>query len=93
MNLPPGGLRVRPQGSAGGHKGMRSIIEEIGTQEFARLRVGIGRPPIGMDEVEYVLGAMARTERKEAGEVLARSVQAVRCVLAEGIIAAMNRFN
>ena len=93
MNLPRGGLRLRPQGSAGGHKGMRSIIEETGTQEFARLRVGIGRPPVGMDEVEYVLSAMARTERKEAGEVLARAVQAVRCVLAEGIIAAMNRFN
>ena len=93
MNLPLGGLRLRPRGSAGGHKGIRSIIEETGTQEFARLRVGIGRPPVGMDEVEYVLSAMARTERKEAGEVLARAVQAVRCVLAEGIIAAMNRFN
>ena len=93
MDLPQGELRLRPSGSAGGHNGMKSILEAIGTQSFARLRIGIGRPPVGVDEVEYVLGAMAPEERKRADEVVERATQAVICALAEGIDIAMNRFN
>jgi PTH1 family peptidyl-tRNA hydrolase len=93
MDLPQGELRLRPSGSAGGHNGMKSILEAIGTQSFARLRIGIGRPPVGVDEVEYVLGAMAPEERKRADEVVERATQAVICTLAEGIDVAMNRFN
>lgn len=93
MDLAPGHLRLRHRGSAGGHNGMRSIIESIGVQDFARLRVGIGRPPIGVDEVTYVLGTMTGEERDQADKVVARAAQAIKCALAEGIDAAMNRYN
>ncbi len=93
MNLPLGTLRVRPRGSAGGHNGMKSIIAAIGTQEFARVRIGIGRPQPGVDQVGYVLGRMSPEEQSQAHEALGRAVQAVICVLNEGIDAAMNRFN
>ena len=93
MDLPQGEMRLRPSGSNGGHNGMKSIIEAIGTQGFARLRIGIGRPPMGVDEVDYVLGTMAPEERKKADEVVARAVQAVICALTEGVDVAMNRFN
>jgi PTH1 family peptidyl-tRNA hydrolase len=93
MDLPQGEMRLRPSGSNGGHNGMKSIIEAIGTQRFARLRIGIGRPPMGVDEVDYVLGTMAPQDRKKTDEVVGRAVQAVICTLAEGIDVAMNRFN
>jgi PTH1 family peptidyl-tRNA hydrolase len=93
MDLAPGHLRLRHRGSAGGHNGMRSIIESIGVQDFARLRVGIGRPPVGVDEVTHVLGTMAAEERDQADKAVERAAQAIRCALAEGIDVAMNRFN
>ena len=93
MDLPQGEMRLRPSGSNGGHNGMKSIIEAIGTQSFARLRIGIGRPPMGVDEVDYVLGTMAPQDRKKTDEVVERAVQAVISTLAEGIDVAMNRFN
>ena len=55
LDLPPGTIRIRPGGGSGGHKGMRSIIQYLGSQEFARLRIGIGRPPGRMDPADYVL--------------------------------------
>ena len=93
MDLPPGKLRVRPNGGAAGHRGMESIIEAIGTQEFARVRVGIGRPPAGVDEVEYVLGTMSAEEQRMGDEAVERAAQAAVCILSEGIDVAMNRFN
>ncbi len=93
MDLPPGKLRLRPRGSAGGHNGIKSIIEATGTQEFPRLRIGIGRPAEGQDWKDYVLGQMSPEERKLAEEAVARAAQAVVSVLTEGVAAAMNRFN
>lgn len=93
MDLPPGKLRLRSRGSAGGHNGIKSIIEATGTQEFPRLRIGIGRPAEGQDWKEYVLGQMSPEERKLAEEAVARAAQAVVSVLTEGVTAAMNRFN
>lgn len=93
INLPPGKLRLRPQGSAGGHNGIRSIIEAIGTQDFPRLRVGVGRPPDGADQIGHVLGALPPEEREATEDAIERVVQAVSCLLTDGIDTAMNRFN
>ena len=93
MELPLGALRLRPRGGAGGHNGIRSIIESLGTQDFPRLRVGIGQPETGGDRVAHVLGEMGAEERATADEAAERAAQAVTTVLSDGIDAAMNRFN
>ena len=93
VDLPLGTIRLRPDGSAGGHKGMTSIIDEIGTQAFPRLRIGIGRPPAGIDQIEHVLGAMSADEKKMAEQAISLAAEAAVSVLTEGLTAAMNRFN
>lgn len=91
MDLPPGKIRIRPGGSAGGHKGVASIIDFLGTEEFARVRIGIGRPD--GDEVSYVLGNFNPEERDTVSEAVKQAAEAVRCILTDGIDAAMNRYN
>ena len=93
MDLAPGTIRLRPGGSGGGHNGIKSIIAALGTQEFPRLRVGIGRPEPGADRVDYVLGTMSPDERGAVDDSIGRAVQAVVTLLTEGIDVAMNRFN
>ena len=93
MNLPLGKLRLRTQGSVGGHNGMKSIIGAIGTQEFVRLRIGIGSPPVGVNDVDYVLGRMTADEHTTAKHVVGRAAEAIVCVLTEDIDTAMNQFN
>lgn len=93
LDLPLGRLRMRPGGGSGGHQGMRSIIDSLGTQAFPRLRVGIDRPPGGMDPAEYVLQPFAEEEIALLSHCLDQAVAAVECWLAEGIAAAMDRFN
>ena len=93
MDLPVGRLRVRSRGGAGGHNGMKSIIEAVGTEEFTRVRIGIGRPPSGTDEVDYVLGTMSSEERSRVEEAVESAAQAVTCILAESVDVAMERFN
>ncbi len=93
LDLPLGRLRLRPEGGSGGHRGMRSIIETLGTQAFPRLRVGIDRPPGSMDPADYVLEPFGEEEAALAGEAVERAVAAVECWLSEGIVAAMDRFN
>jgi PTH1 family peptidyl-tRNA hydrolase len=93
LDLPQGTLRLRPHGSAGGHRGVRSIIEHLGTRDFARLRVGIGRPPGRMPPKAYVLQDFGADEWAEMQEVYARAVAAVECWIVDGIKEAMNRFN
>jgi len=93
LDLPLGRLRMRPEGGSGGHKGMRSIIDVLGTQAFPRLRVGIDRPPGRMDPADYVLQPFDREQQPFAAEALTLAVEAVECWLAEGIVAAMDRFN
>jgi PTH1 family peptidyl-tRNA hydrolase len=92
LDLPLGRLRLRPGGSAGGHRGIRSIIDSLGSQDFARLRVGIGRPE-GNDAVDYVLGDFNAAERQVMAESYARAAEAVECLLTQGLEGAMNRFN
>ena len=93
MDLPVGKVRLRPTGGSGGHRGIHSVVEGLATRDFPRLRVGIGRPPEGSDPVGYVLGNMSEEERSTVNAALARVGQAVESVVADGITAAMNRFN
>jgi PTH1 family peptidyl-tRNA hydrolase len=93
VNLPLGRLRARPAGSAGGHNGLRSIIEQLGTTEFARLRVGIGRGDPRRDLADYVLGGFDDDERPAVADVVGRAADAGELFVAEGIERVMNRFN
>ena len=91
MDLPPGALRLRAQGGSGGHKGMASIIERLGTQEFARIRIGIGRP--NNEAINWVLGRFSPSEQKLMEEVISQAVAAVECWIKQGIDQAMNEYN
>jgi peptidyl-tRNA hydrolase, PTH1 family len=92
LDLPLGKMRMRPHGSAGGHHGMESIIARIGTSNFPRLRVGIGRPNPDAD-IDHVLGSFEGDERELMDETFARAVEAIDVWLADGIDKAMNKFN
>lgn len=93
-DLEVGQLRLRPSGSAGGHHGLESVEQHLGSREYARLRLGIGRHPGTRREITgHVLGAFNRDERELFDRVLERAEAQVRCWLTEGLSAAMNRFN
>jgi PTH1 family peptidyl-tRNA hydrolase len=93
LDLPLGTLRLRPEGGSSGHKGMRSIIEHLGTQSFPRLRFGIGRPPGRMDPAAYVLQDFSADEEPLQEETVARAATAIQTWLREGIEVAMERCN
>jgi len=93
LDLPLGRIRLRPRGSAGGHNGLRSIIEALGTSEFPRLRVGVGRPPEGVDPAAYVLTRFTPQERQALEAALDRAAEALVVAVREGIEPAMSRFN
>ncbi|NPA26857.1 MAG: aminoacyl-tRNA hydrolase, partial [Chloroflexi bacterium] len=93
MDLPFGTLRLRPQGGHGGHKGMKSIVDALGSRQFPRLRVGIGRPPGRMDPADYVLQPFRPEEWAQWPEVETRALQAIRMWMEDGIHAAMNWLN
>jgi PTH1 family peptidyl-tRNA hydrolase len=93
LDLPFGVLRLREKGGAGGHNGMRSIIDRLGNNDFPRLRVGIGRPPGRMDPAAFVLRDFDAVEEAELDEICDRAVQAIDAFIAEGVGAAMNKFN
>ena len=93
MDLPPGTIRIRPTGSAAGHNGVQSIIDAIATQQFPRVRMGIGTPPEGIDGIKYVLEPFSAEEGVVVREAVAIASEAVACMIQEGIDVAMNRFN
>ncbi|HQA68902.1 MAG TPA: aminoacyl-tRNA hydrolase [Aggregatilineales bacterium] len=93
LDLPPGTIRLRPFGGAGGQKGMRDIIERLGSEDFARLRIGIGRPPGRMDPAAYVLQDFGADELPIMRETIDRAADAVETWLREGIDIAMTRHN
>ena len=93
LDLPFGRLRLRPEGGSGGHKGMRSIIDLLGTQGFPRLRVGIDRPPGRIDPADYVLQPFDPEQESLLLKVVETAVEAIECWLAQGIVTAMERFN
>lgn len=88
-----GRLRLRPNGSAGSHNGLKSLIAELGTQNFPRLRLGVGPVPEGWDAADFVLGRFAAGERKTLEELVARAADCAECWLDQGTQTAMNRFN
>ena len=91
--LAPGKLRIRAKGSAGGHNGMKNIIAHLGTQEFARVRIGVGEKPKGWDLADYVLGRFSREEEPVIREALEHVVDGCKVILTDGVTEAMNRFN
>jgi PTH1 family peptidyl-tRNA hydrolase len=93
VDLPLGRVRLRREGSAGGHNGLRSIIAALGGTDFARLRVGIGRSGTSRATVDHVLSTFRNDEQDLATEAIATAADAVELWLAEGIDAAMNRYN
>ncbi len=93
LSLAPGRLRLRARGSDGGHKGLRSIIEHWGTEEFARLRIGIGAPPPGVDSIDYVLGEPEGEEALVLAAAVLRAAECVEAVLDGGLARAMDQFN
>ncbi len=93
MDLPAGTLRIREKGGAGGQKGLKSVIEHLGTQDFARMRIGVGRPPGRMDPVDYLLQDFGKDEEAELPEVVERAVRAVETWLRFGLAIMMTRFN
>ncbi len=92
MALPLGRLRVRPQGSAGGHNGLTDVIRQIGTEAFARLRIGIEQVS-GERMVSHVLSPFSPEEEEVVGSAVVRAADAVACWVTEGVVEAMNRFN
>jgi len=93
LDLPLGRLRVRKDGSHGGHNGMRDIIASLGSQDFTRVRLGIGRPPAGEDPAEYVLRSFTPDERPIVERMLDDAVAALEKILRDGVDSAMNEFN
>ena len=101
LDLPLGKIRIRQGGGSAGHKGIDSITTELGNQDFSRIRVGIGRPPVveGSPEIDeadivaYVLSDFTPEEKKTITQVIPRVNEAILCLLTEGLTAAMNKYN
>lgn len=93
INLPLGRLRLRKSGSAGGQKGLASILQHLGTEAVPRLRIGVDLPPAGRDAADYVLDRFARAELPSVKTAIGRAADAVEVWVGQGIDAAMNRFN
>lgn len=93
INLPPGQIRIRKSGSAGGHNGMKNIISHLGTDEFTRVRIGVGEKPKGYDLADYVLGHFKEDEKSLMETAFIDGANAIVCIMNEGIDSAMNTFN
>jgi len=93
LDLPVGTIRIRPDGGSAGQKGMTSILERFGTDEFPRLRLGIGRPPGQMQAPDYVLQDFSNADLTFISETLNRAVEAALTWVTEGLDAAMNKYN
>jgi PTH1 family peptidyl-tRNA hydrolase len=92
LDLPFGRLRFKRRGGDGGHQGIRSIIERMGGNNFLRLKVGIGRPPRGMEPAEYVLSSFDEAQQPYLDGILNQVAEALVVVLSEGVERAMNRY-
>ena len=93
ISLEAGGIRIRKKGSAGGHNGLKNIIQHLGTENFQRIRMGVGEKPKEWDLVDYVLGHFSKEERKLMDEGIEEAVKAVAVCVTEGADKAMNLFN
>jgi len=92
LDLPFGRLRFKRRGGDGGHQGVRSIIASMGKNTFLRLKVGIGRPPQGMDSTEYVLASFDEIQQSHLEGILSRAAESLKVMLLEGVETAMNRY-
>ena len=93
LDLPFGWIRLKLGGGDNGHNGLRSVTAALGTREYHRLRIGIGRPPGRMDPADFVLRNFSPAERKELPLILGRSADATRALLTAGLAAAQNEFH
>lgn len=93
ISLDAGRIRIRKKGSAGGHNGIKNIIANLNTQDFARIKIGVGEKPKGMDLADYVLGHFSKAEREAVDEAVQNAVEAVADILDGNTDAAMNRYN
>ena len=94
ISLEPGRIRVRKEGSAGGHNGVKSIISSLGSQAFPRIKIGVGaKPHPDYDLADWVLSVFPLSQREAMAEVYSRAAEAARAIVTEGCDAAMNRFN
>ena len=93
IDLEPGQIRIRKKGSAGGHNGIKSIIAQLGTQNFYRIKVGVGAKPKGWDLADYVLGRFSPEERIAVDKAICDAADAVEMILRDGIESAMNHYN
>jgi peptidyl-tRNA hydrolase, PTH1 family len=93
LDLPPGAIRLRQRGGSAGHRGLQSIIDALGTDEFARLRIGIGKAPEDMETADYVTGPLDEPDRSLLGEAVERALDATLLFVAEGPLAVMNSYN
>lgn len=93
LDLPPGKIRLRQKGSHGGHNGIRSIIQQLGTDQFNRIRIGIGRPDPGIAVPDYVLGSFAPNDRLNIDESVDRASKAVEAWVEKDFLKVMNDFN
>ena len=91
--LPIGKLRLRAKGRSGGHNGIESIINNIGTDAFLRIKIGVGQPPAGWDLADYVLSKIIKEELTLFDDALKQTADAIECILKHGAIEAMNKFN
>lgn len=92
IHLPVGRIRLRGKGSSGGQNGLKSVAAQLGSQEWARLRIGVGEPPPGL-QIDWVLSRFSRPDRKVIDETLITAMGAVEVWMTEGVETAMNRFN
>ena len=93
IDLEPGQIRIRKQGSAGGHNGIKDIIRQLGTQKFLRVKVGVGAKPKGWDLADHVLGRFSDSDRRLVDEAIGKAGDAVELMLSRGVDAAMNEYN
>ena len=93
VSLDPGRIRIRQRGSAGGHNGIKNIIEELGTDEFDRVKIGVGQKPPHFDLVDWVLGRFKKEDLTEMEKAIEKTAEAVECMIKEGTPAAMTSFN
>ena len=93
VNLPLGGVRIRRKGSDGGHRGLLSVVQDLGTMEFPRLRMGVGPPSNDIGRADFVLGDFSAKEHAIAEEMVDRAAHAVHVILTQGLDTAMNQFN
>ena len=94
ISLPPGRLRIRGDGSAGGHNGIKSIISEVGSQDFPRVKIGVGaKPHPEQDLADWVLSTFTAKEEKDLTSALERAADAALCIIDKGVAEAANRFN